>query len=190
VFDIWIRAVTRPRLATYEGLLEEAEDPSLSQALKAVAVAGLIAGTVFCLAGLATGRISVHQLGWPMAVAVITYCLVVITVAVVIGFIIHTAILLAVSKALGGQGNLGTQSYLLGASTAPVIVLAPVLVMVAQLGSGLAWATMLYSRYLELLGLCAAHKYGWRRGVVILVIVTLCYTVVGECLQMALGPPT
>ena len=49
MFRIWYRAVTQPRLATYEALLEEAEDPSLSQALKAVTVAWLIGAPIIGL---------------------------------------------------------------------------------------------------------------------------------------------
>jgi hypothetical protein len=43
---------------------------------------------------------------------------------------------------------------------------------------------------LHLLGLRAAHKYGWGRGVVVLVVLALCWFVVGKCLQIALGPLT
>jgi hypothetical protein len=125
-----------------------------------------------------------------MALAVIIYGFVVMVVAVVIGFLTNTAVLLAVSRALGGQGDLATQSYLLSASMAPMLVLAPALVMVAEWGSALGWAVILYDRYLQLLGLRAAHKYGWGRGVVVLVVLALCWFVVGKCLEIAFGPLT
>jgi hypothetical protein len=188
VLSVWIRAVTRPRLATYEDLLEEAEDPSLGGAVKAMLVAALVGGTVLGLAGLATGRITFRHLDWPMALAVIIYGFVVMVVAVVIGFLTNTAVLLAVSRALGGQGDLAAQAYLLSASMAPMLVLAPALVMVAGWDSILRWPVILYDRYLQLLGLRAAHKYGWGRGVIALVVLAVCYTVLGKCVAMALEP--
>ncbi len=190
MLSVWIRAVTRPRLATYEALLEEAEDPSLGRAVKAILVAALIVGTVLVFVELATGRMTLHHLDSPVAVAMVAYIYVVIAVLLIIAFLIDMSILLAVSKALGGQETLATQSYLLSASAAPMLVLALPVLMIAGWSSLLRWPVILYGRYLELLGLRAAHKYGWGRGVVALVVLTLCWVVVGKCLEIAFGPLT
>jgi hypothetical protein len=188
VRDVWVRAVTRPRLATYEALLEEAEDPSLGAAVKGMAAAGFIAAIISGLWLLAT--VPALSSGDVLAaVSLITYTAESL-VRLLIAFLINTIISLAVSKALGGQGNLAAQSYLLSVSAAPMAILASVLVTVPVMGSGLWWAAAIYSRYLHLLGLRAAHKYGWGRGVVVLVVLALCWFVVGKCLQIALGPLT
>jgi hypothetical protein len=188
MFDVWIRAVTQPRLATYEALLEEAEDPSLGQALKAVAVAGLIGGIISGLGLMATDPIARYEAGSSVLVALIVAAFAGV-VAVLIAFLINTAFLLAVSKAFGGQGSLSTQSYLLGASTAPMTILGSVVQIVPVVGVALAWAGLLYSSYLQILGLRAAHKYGWAPGILALVLEAVVGAVLGVCVLLALRPP-
>jgi hypothetical protein len=188
VRDVWVRAVTRPRLRTYEALLEEAEDPSLGAAVKAMAAAGFTAAIIsgFWLLAMVPAPSS----GGVLAVVGLSIYVVESLVRLLIAFLMNTIISLAVSKALKGQGDLAAQSYLLSVSAAPMAILGSVLVMVPVMGSGLWWAASIYSRYLQLLGLRAAHKYGWGRGVVVLVVLALCWFVVGKCLEIAFGPLT
>jgi hypothetical protein len=159
----------------------------LSQALKAVAVAGLIGAPISGLWLLATVP-GVRGEGSIPMVALLIF-LGERFVWLLIAFLIETVVSLAVSKALGGQGSLSTQSYLLGASTAPMSILRSVVQIVPLVGGGLVLTGMLYSAYLRVLGLCAAHKYGWRKGTLAWVIAALGWGVVRASLALALRPP-
>ena len=55
MFEIWIRAITRPMLATYEGLLEEEPNPTLGTPLLWMIVSAVIAAVISGVVSLITG---------------------------------------------------------------------------------------------------------------------------------------
>ena len=55
MFEIWLRAITRPMLTTYQELLEEEPNPSLGTALLWMIVAGAISAVVSGILSFITG---------------------------------------------------------------------------------------------------------------------------------------
>jgi simple sugar transport system permease protein len=102
IFDVWGRAITRPLMETYTALLQDEPAPTLRKALGWVAVAALIVGPISAVLG---GTFTL------MLLAPLT---------ILLGFVVSSVLLLAIARVLGGQGNLGRQSYLLAALQAPL----------------------------------------------------------------------
>jgi hypothetical protein len=210
MFDVWIRAVTRPNLATYEALLQEKEDPSLAVGLASMVVAAFLGGA---LTGLCNGG---GFLGYPgtFALAALVAGIVITIAGFLVLFLINMGVLLAASRALGGQGTLGSQSYLLAASAAPMGVLLSVCSAAPFLGHPLFWAGpfeglylalffvcalerswpilvvvvvlllagALYASCLQVLGLRAAHRFGWGRAAGAMLVASLCSLLMVACL--------
>lgn len=108
MFEIWIRAITQPSQATYEALLQEEHTPTLSKAAGWMALAGLIAGIIQGLLGGSAGGL---------------LCAPITAVLSALFFAIGSLILLAIARALGGEGDLDSQSYLLAAAEAAIPIM-------------------------------------------------------------------
>jgi hypothetical protein len=166
--SVWVRAVTRPVPATYEELLQEKPNPTLSTAAGWIAIAGLIAAALTAL--------RVHFLGMPQGMPAETsvwvwlVVLVATPVAGIISLVVLSAILLAIARAFRGEGNLASQSYLLAAPQVPLSIIAGSLVWIPYVWDVIKYPLMMYGIYLAVLALRAAHRFGWGRAVVTLLI--------------------
>lgn len=190
MFDIWIRAIkpglaTDKAVATYEVLLQEEPNPTLGKGVKWVAVAGMIAGAIGGFLGLIFG---VAQgvpagglfVGWIVSV-------ILVPIEAVIGFVIGSAILLAIAKALGGQGNLGSQSYVLAAAQAPMTIISVALGTIPVAGDTFSGLAGIYAGWLGLIAMRAAHRYGWGKAV-LTVLMPVIVVIPIICLLLLLGP--
>jgi hypothetical protein len=186
MFGIWLPAITRPVLATYEELLKEEPNPTLSKALGWIAIAGVIAGAVGGLLNLLFGMARGESLGTLLAPWLKT--LVATPVGALISFVILSAIWLVIARAFGGQGNLGSQSYLLAAAEAPVSIISGCLATIPGVGSVIAWLASIYVVYLTVLALRAAHRFGWGKAVATLLIPIVVLSVGWTCILLTVGP--
>lgn len=161
MFDIWIRAITQPRLATYQGFLEEEPNPTFGKTAGWIALAGLIA---FVISGV---LLAIFGGGLAESVFTTLICgLIATPIAAVIGFVIGSAILLAVAKLLGGEGTFARQSYVLAAAWAPMSIVSAILSALPVVGPFLGILVWLYNLWLAVLALQAAHGYTAGRAVV------------------------
>ena len=163
MFSIWVRAISRPVLATYEELLRGEPKPTLIKAVAWIVIAGLVAGVLSELLNLLFGMAQGGSGGTLLTFWVNRLALV--PAGMVIEFVIFSAISLAIARASGGKGNLGSQSYLLAAAQAPVSIISSALATIPSVGGVIAWAAMIYGIYLEVLALRAAHRFGWYKAV-------------------------
>jgi hypothetical protein len=163
MFDVWFRAITQPSQDTYEGILRAEHDVTLSKAAGWMALAGLIAGII---QGLLSGGAGI-------------LCAPVFAVLAAIFFAIYSLILLVIARALGGEGELDSQSYLLAAAQAPMTIISAILGFLPWLGL----LANLYTLWLNALALQAAHGYSLGRAlltvlipvIVVLVLVMGCF---------------
>lgn len=174
MFEIWIRAV-RPGLAVdkavaaYETLLTEAPNPTLGTAVKWVAIGGMIAGIIrgftALIFGVAEGQFSEYSLLLLIGILIASLILLVIM------FVISSLIMLGIAKALGGQGNLGNQSYMLAAVSAPMsIIFAALLIIPGSVGSLISLSIAVYTSWLSMVVLRALHQYSGGRAVLTVLI--------------------
>jgi hypothetical protein len=166
MFNIWLRAITQPRLATYQAFLEEEPNPTFGKAAGWVALAGLIAGFISGLLWLIFGS-GLVEWGFTNLVC----GMIAAPIGAVIGFLINSAILLAVAKVLGGEGTFDGQSYVLGAANAPMSIILAVLVLAPLPVVGtilVGFLASIYYLWLTALGLQAAHRYTPGRALVTL----------------------
>lgn len=162
MFKVWMRAVTRPVVATYQELLEKEPNPSLSTALLLVLVAGamsaVLAGVVILIAENGDGfyiRVLLTEL---LCVAVM------VPIIVVMAFLIASGAFFAAAKVFGGEGTFDQQSYLLAAAYAPMSILMGGLLYLPCVGPWLSLICSLYTVRLVSLALQAAHHFSARKA--------------------------
>jgi hypothetical protein len=188
MFNIWLRAITQPRLATYQALLEEEPNPTFGKAAGWMALAGLIAGIISGLLLLIAG-------GQPLELVLTNLIcgLIAVPILAVIGFAIGSAILLAIAKLLGGEGTFDQQSYLLAAASAPMSIVSGILAPLPLVGPVLSLLASLYYLWLSVLALQAAHRYTPGRAVVtvfapaLLIFVPICVIAILLLIGPAVG---
>ncbi len=168
MFDIWIRAITQPSQATYEALLQEEHTPTLGKAAGWMALAGLIAGIIQGLFNGSPGGV---------------LCSPISAVLAAIFFAIFSLILLAIARALGGEGDLDSQSYLLAAAQAPMTIVSAILGIIPLVGPLVSLLASLYTLWLSTIALQVAHGYSMGRAlltallpaIVIFVLIMCCF---------------
>jgi len=163
MFEIWIRAVTRPMLATYQKLLEEEPNPSLGTPLLWMAVYGAILALGIEILSFVT-RFGEHLDITSLLCGPIVVLITSVTGAV-IGFFIGSGIHFVSAKILGGEGTFIRQSYLLAAACAPMSIISVFLVVVPLVGPFLGLISILYMLWLAVLALQAAHRFTAGRAV-------------------------
>jgi hypothetical protein len=168
MFDIWIRAITRPRLDTYEAFLQEEPNPTLGKAAAWMAVAAAI-GWVISVVLTAVFGAGLIQFD----IITLVCGIVAAPIGAVIGFVIGSAILLVAAKLFGGDGTFVHQSYLLAAAYAPMSIISTAVVALPVVGLVLGLAASLYSLWLAVVALQAAHSYSRGRAVLTVLAPTL-----------------
>jgi hypothetical protein len=174
MFEIWIRAI-KPGLAgdkavdAYEILLAEEPNPTLGTAVKWVAIGGVIAGVIIGFAVLIFGVVEgqflenllLRSIGSVIASPIL----------LVLVFVISSVIMLGIAKALGGQGNLDNQSYMLAAVSAPMsIIFAALQIIPGLVGSLISLSVAVYTSWLSMMVLRALHQYSGGRAVLTVLI--------------------
>ncbi len=155
MFDIWIRAITQPSQATYEALLQEEHTPTLGKAAGWMALAGLIAGIIQGLFSGSPGSVLCSPFSAVLAA---------------IFFAIFSLILLVIARALGGEGDLDSQSYLLAAAQAPMTIVSAILGIIPLVGPLLGFLASLYTLWLNAIALQVAHGYSMGKALLTVLI--------------------
>jgi hypothetical protein len=174
MFEIWLRAITRPMLVTYQQLLEEEPSPSLGTALLWMIVAGVISAVVSGILSFITG------FGEFFDLTSLLCGLVAVPIGACIGFLIVSGVYFVAAKVFGGEGMFGRQSYLLAAAYAPMGIISAVLVAIPMVGPWLSLVCSLYTIWLTILALQAAHRFGTGRAIasvlapLLIIVIPIC----------------
>lgn len=168
MFDIWIRAITRPWVDTYEAFLQEESNPTLGKAAAWMALAAAIGWviSVVLTAIFGGGLIQFDILTLVCGIVAAPF-------GAVVGFVIGSAILLVAARLLGGDGTFVHQSYLLAAAYAPMSIISTIVVAIPVVGLVLTLAASLYALWLAAIALQAAHGYSRGRAVLTVLAPTL-----------------
>lgn len=191
----WVRALTRPREATYAVIASSPRAKagtaflwvflcSLAPALASVLVRGGQLTQQLAQAGVDT-----EQLGGGFGAALVNLLCITpfVALAGVLGFIIGTALVNWVAKMFGGSGSYGQLAYTLGAITAPGLLVSAILTLPAAvpfLGLCVAGLSALFSLYLVVLQVIAikgVHRFGWGAAIGAYVIPGLALALICFC---------
>ena len=115
-------------------------------------------------------------------------CLPMVLVLGIAVWVLGMAILQAIARRLGGEGDLGSQAYLLAAAGAPMGIVSTVLSSIPAVGQVLNALASLYAVYLSVLGLQAAHRYSGGKAVLTLLIPIIVVIVLVGGVLLLLGP--
>ena len=159
MFEIWIRAITRPMLATYQELLEEEPSPPLTTPLLWMIASAVIAAVISGVVSLITG------LGEFFDITSLLCGIIVVPIGAVIGFLIGSGIYFVSAKIFGGEGTFDRQSYLLAAAYAPMAIISALLAVLPWIGAWLGIIASLYTVWLAILAMQAAHRFSTGRAV-------------------------
>lgn len=165
----WRDALTKPK----ETFKKEKKNASLSEALKNIGLAGLIAGVIQAIAVLA---LSASLFSVVFAAASIILMPIVSIVAMFIG----SGVLYLLAKVFGGKGDFNTQTYLFSLYQAPIILIASLVSFIPFAGTIIVFVIELYALYLLTFALKETHNYSTGRAVatwlvpmVILIVITV-----------------
>ena len=187
MFEIWLRAITRPMLVTYQELLEEEPNPSLGTALLWMIVAGAISAVV---SGILSFIIGFGEL---FDITSLLCGIIVVPIGAVIGFLIGSGIYFVAAKIFGGEGTFDRQSYLLAAAYAPMGIISAFLVALPWIGPWLSLISSLYTVWLAILVMQAAHRFSAGRAVasvlapLVIIVIPICVIAILLLIGPAVG---
>jgi hypothetical protein len=183
-FQVWLRALTKPRESTYADLAASPRAKAstaflwiflctFAPALVSVLVSGGQISQRLQEAGVDTGAA-----GGGIGAALINFLCVTPFAAVVgvVGFIISVGLMQWIARLFKGQGTFDQLAYALGAITAPGLLVSAVLTLpslIPVLGICSGLLSLLFSVYvlvLEATAIKGVHKFGWGAAVGTLLI--------------------
>jgi hypothetical protein len=173
--EVWIRAVTKPSLATFEEILQNPL-ASTSRAYTWIFVTSLISQLIIFAGGWLTGRSLYDSLdAWQGANTTIwsLICSPVSAGVAVLGFMISVGILQWIAGLLGGSGRYDNLVVATAAYQAPLAAVSAVL---GLLGSWVPFAVCLgvplgiYILVLQVMAVKAVNGFSWERAVATLLI--------------------
>lgn len=145
MFAAMWRALTQPSLTVFE---QARADANLGRALVAALVIGAATGFVGGVINFISIGDSIIQV---LTLAIIN------PLRLVFALIVVNAILFAAARALGGQGDFATQTYLGALVFVPINALASLLAAIPTIGAFFAFAALMYSVVVNVRALRAAH---------------------------------
>lgn len=150
--NIWLQAINKPSVETYQQMLQEESEATVSKAVMWVALAGVITGVISMVPVV---------LAAPEALIFSVIQVVIGPIIAVIGFVMSSWLFKRISLgAFGGKDEFSQQTYLLGAVQAPMSIIAALVSVIPVAGQFLALPVVIYNLYLTALVLNAVHDYG------------------------------
>jgi len=183
LFNTWSKVLTRPSVEVFD---EEAPKADLTQAIVVMVLTGLVSGLLGGLLRLVftAGRYGIRAWIIGTIVSPIFYPIV---------FLIGSGILYLIARALGGQGDFNTQTYLISLFAAPLGMASGVLGPIPLLGGLISLAISIYQLLLLTYALVSAHKYEtskaiitWAIPVGVVLILSICALAFGAATFMGL----
>lgn len=196
--DVWIRALTKPSIATYEDFLSR-PGVSLGRAFTWVFICSFV-GSMFAFLGIIlSGNLS--NLGLDQSTGftqgaslpfILFVCGVPLSAAFsIIGLVIVAGVSQLAARLLGGTGTFTELAYAFSAYLAPMSVLTSILGLIPFIKC-LNVILGIYGLVLNVIAVKAVHKFDWGRSVIASLAFVVVIVVIGACVAAAflalLGP--
>lgn len=169
-FKLWKEVLTEP-IKTFKKQEKKAD---LTEAVKQLVIAGLIAGFISGLAALTgltalgtTGNLGTSMMGAGVGIFVFIVVLIGTPIVLLIGWLVVSAVIYLFAKIFNGKGNFTKQSYLIALFWAPLAIVTTVIGIIPFIGAIIAFLVGLYGLYLLTLALKQAHKVSTAKAVAI-----------------------
>jgi len=175
--EVWLRAVTRPTVATYQDI---ATRPGVSsrRAYIWMFAGSFIAYAITLIGVLLFGGSSIlgQQEAARIASDLGTTIVVLICIAplggvfAILGLMITAGISQAIARALGGTGTFTQLAYIIAAYLAPIGILTSLLAMVPFV-SCLNLPVGIYSLFLNILAVKSVNRFSWGKAILSSVVI-------------------
>ena len=194
-FQIWVRALTRPREATFAELATSPKARGATAYLWvflcsfAPALVSVIVSGGELTRRLAEAGVDAEQIGGGLGGALINLVCITPFAAVIgaAGFLISVAITQWIARMFGGRGSHDQLAYALGAVAAPALLVTALLTLptaIPFVGLCFAGLSALFSIYvivLEVIAIKGVHGFGWGAAIGSLLIPGLAIGLVCCC---------
>jgi len=174
-YQVWLKALTEPKVATYESLVTR-PGVGLGKACLWVGLASVIAavisvGLFFGLGSLSYLNPSIQQttdaLGYLSGAAVFLACLVPLAgVFAIVGLLFSAGISHLLARALGGSGTYEQLAYAMAAYSAPGSLVSSAISFIPCLGVLVGLPFAFYLLFLNVLAVKSVHHISWGRAVI------------------------
>lgn len=184
--EVWLRALTRPSVATFESLLQD-PNATTQRAYIWIAVSALIAYLVslvlaFVFVAAEDGMI-VELIG---SMAICGFCGAIIAPLLsVLALMINAGLAHLCARALGGPGTYSQLAYAFSSYQAPLALISGVIFVVPCVRY-LDIAIALYVIVLNVIAVQAVHRFSWGKSVFCAVIVPIVLVVIVACVIIAI----
>ena len=174
-YQVWLKALTEPRVASYESLVSR-PGVSLGKACLWVGLVAVVAvlvsfGIIFGLGSLSYLDPSLQQasdsLGYLTGSALFLVCLgPAAGLFAIVGLLVSAGISHVLARALGGTGTYDQLAYAMAAYSAPGSLVSSAIAFIPCIGFVLSFPFSLYLLFLNVLAIKAVHHLSWGRAVV------------------------
>ncbi len=197
--EVWISALTKPSVETYEGLVRD-PGASANKAYLWVFICALIGYALSSLISLAIGALfetssipgfETSALFGSSLIALVC-CVPIFAILAVVGLIINSGLTQLIARALGGTGTYSELVYANAAYTAPLSLVSSIVGAIPFVNLCLGIPLAVYYIVLAVIATNAVNRFGWGKAVVSALIVPVAILVFVSCGAIAmlalLGP--
>ena len=194
-FQIWLLALTRPREATYQAIVEDT-GASIGRAAIWIFISSLVSygiaavlqfGQMAVLFNQMEESSSLGAMAGGGAIALICGLPFVAGIAVV-GAMVYAALLQFIAGALGGEGSFQDLFYGTASITAPMTLVTTALGIIPFVGACLTIPLSFYAIYLNALVIKATNRFGWGSAIVTLLVPVILTLLIGLIIIALLFP--
>ncbi len=171
-FKNWLNAIIYPK-STFGSLIEK-EKASLVEAVKNVAVSGLIMGVIvgiiYAFLGIAMigangGSSTTGAIGGSILLFFALLMVVILPVIYILDLFICSAAYFVIAKILGGKGDFKTQTYFISLILAPLLILS-LFGIIPLIGFIFLILISVYSIYLMIIAIRETHEFSTLRAAI------------------------
>lgn len=188
--EVWISALTRPSVATFEGFVQD-PDATTRRAYNWVFISGLISYAITALgnmvfsAGTQSTPDTSGTLGMLICVAPI------VALGSVLGLALSAGITQWIASALGGTGTYSKLAYAFAAYLAPLALISGGLTSIPYLNL-LSIPLSIYGIVLNVIAVKAVHQFSWEKAIASSVLILVAILALVACMVIVvlalLGP--
>ncbi|MDH5606779.1 MAG: YIP1 family protein [Anaerolineae bacterium] len=191
-YQIFIKALTQPNLATYEEIAMS-PDASIGKAYAWLAASGLVGGIVSAVIRMIVGFVfgsvgGSETLAYGIGMGFGAFCIGIPLGIIIslVGFTIYTGISHGIAKMLGGQGDFAQLAYTIAAYTVPISLISSFIISIPIVNM-ISLVIGIYAVALNIIAIKAVHQFDWGRAAASSVLVIgLALCIVAFCLVLML----
>jgi hypothetical protein len=165
-FMTWKKVLMEPKKA----YAQMKGKPDLMVAAKHLVVAGVISGAIVAVIALLGGGALLGVGGAAIGGVIGLAAIITTPIALLIGWVIGSVILLIFAKLLGGKGSFAKHSYMIALYSAPLFVISTIVGIIPIAGGLLSALVGLYGLYLLTLAMMYAHGFDMVKAALVWII--------------------